>query len=127
CHSGRSGDNYRDRSDTRCSPRRGGAATQVIRLTHSIECLNSRGERRAMGTAAVRSVRRQVAADTRGEEARQRLIQTAIEVFGAYGFDGASTRMLAQKAAVNLAAIPYYFGGKQGLYRAAAQFIVDRI
>ncbi len=80
-----------------------------------------------MGTAAVRSVRRQVAADTRGEEARQRLVQTAIEVFGAYGFDGASTRMLAQKAAVNLAAIPYYFGGKEGLYRAAAQFIVDRI
>ena len=80
-----------------------------------------------MGTTAVRSVRRQVAGDTRGEGARQRLVQTAIEVFGAYGFDGASTRMLAQKAAVNLAAIPYYFGGKEGLYRAAAQFIVDRI
>src|SRR5271169_4532433 len=78
-----------------------------------------------MGTAAVRGLRRQGGADTRGEEARQRLVQSAIEVFGAYGFDGASTRILAEKAGVNLAAIPYYFGGKEGLYRATAEYIVE--
>ena len=61
----------------------------------------------------------------RGPETRQRLIHSALEVFGAYGFDGASTRMLAERAGANLAAIPYYFGGKEGLYRAAAEFVVE--
>lgn len=58
-----------------------------------------------------------------GAQSRQRLIETAIEVFGNLGFDGACTRLLAQKAGVNLSAIPYYFGGKEGLYNAAAEHI----
>jgi AcrR family transcriptional regulator len=61
----------------------------------------------------------------RAPDTRQRLIHSALEVFGAYGFDGASTRTLAERAGANLAAIPYYFGGKEGLYRAAADFIVE--
>lgn len=63
----------------------------------------------------------------RGVGTRNHLIETAIEVFGEYGFEGATTRMLAERAGVNLAAIPYHFGGKAGLYRAAAQFIADYI
>ncbi|MBV8360573.1 MAG: CerR family C-terminal domain-containing protein [Deltaproteobacteria bacterium] len=62
-----------------------------------------------------------------GETTRQRLIDAALEVFGEFGFDGASTRMLADKADANLAAIPYHFGSKEGLYCAAAQYIVDRM
>jgi TetR/AcrR family transcriptional regulator, regulator of cefoperazone and chloramphenicol sensitivity len=62
-----------------------------------------------------------------GETTRQRLIDAALEVFGEFGFEGASTRMLADKAGANLAAIPYHFGSKEGLYRAAAQYIVDRM
>lgn len=61
----------------------------------------------------------------RSAETRQRMIQTAIEVFGALGFEGASTRLLAERAAVNQAAIPYHFGGKRELYLAAAQAIAD--
>jgi AcrR family transcriptional regulator len=61
----------------------------------------------------------------RGEDARRRLVDAALEIFGAHGFDGASTRILAEKAGVNLAAIPYYFGGKEGLYRATAEYIVE--
>jgi TetR/AcrR family transcriptional regulator, regulator of cefoperazone and chloramphenicol sensitivity len=63
--------------------------------------------------------------DNRGANTRQRLIHSALGVFGEYGFHGASTRMLAERAGANLAAIPYYFGGKEGLYRAAAEFIVE--
>jgi AcrR family transcriptional regulator len=63
--------------------------------------------------------------DNRGAETRQRLIHSALEVFGEYGFDGASTRMLAERAGANLAAIPYHFGSKEGLYRAAAEYVVD--
>ncbi len=61
----------------------------------------------------------------RGEATRQKLIDAALRIFGEYGFDGASTRMLADAAGANLAAIPYYFGGKEGLYRAAAEFVVE--
>jgi AcrR family transcriptional regulator len=53
------------------------------------------------------------------------MIHAAIEVFGALGYEGASTRTLAERAEVNLAAIPYHFGGKRGLYLAAAQASAD--
>lgn len=59
----------------------------------------------------------------RGEDARRRLIQAGMEIFGIYGYEAASTRLLAEKAGVNLAAIPYYFGSKEGLYRAVAEHV----
>jgi len=59
----------------------------------------------------------------RRADPRERLLRTAVDIFGRYGFDGASTRMLADAAGVNLQAIPYYFGGKEGLYIAAADYI----
>src|SRR5260221_9866649 len=62
---------------------------------------------------------------SRGEDTRQRLIDAALEIFAAYGFEGASTRMLADRAGANLAAIPYHFGSKEGLYLAAAHSIVE--
>jgi AcrR family transcriptional regulator len=61
--------------------------------------------------------------DQRADDTRQKLLQAALEVFGRHGYEGASTRMLAQAAGVNLQSIPYYFGGKDGLYLAAAEHI----
>lgn len=62
----------------------------------------------------------------RGDDTRQRLVTAAIEVFGRHGFEGASTRMLATAASANQAAIPYHFGGKEGLYIACAEHIAAR-
>jgi AcrR family transcriptional regulator len=59
----------------------------------------------------------------RGEETRMRILRTALQVFAAEGYDGASTRLLAHRAGVNLPALQYYFGGKEGLYRA----VIDHI
>ena len=59
----------------------------------------------------------------RGDDTRQRLIKAAIDVFGRLGYEGAGTRALAEAAGANLAAIPYHFGGKEGLYLAAAAHI----
>src|SRR5271166_6398931 len=70
--------------------------------------------------------KRESSAAARGEDTRERLIEAAIRIFGELGFEGASTRMLADAAGANLAAIPYHFGNKEGLYRAAAEFIVER-
>ncbi len=53
-----------------------------------------------------------------GEVARARLLDAALRLFGERGFAATSTRDIAEAAGVNLAAIRYYFGDKQGLYRA---------
>lgn len=74
---------------------------------------------------AVAKLEPRTARPARGEATRQKLIEAALRIFGEHGFDGASTRMLADAAGANLAAIPYYFGGKEGLYRAAAEFVVE--
>lgn len=58
---------------------------------------------------------------------RERLLEASIDVFGRHGFDSASTRMIAKAANVNIAAIPYYFGGKGGLYQAVIDYIVEQI
>ncbi|MGO4339053.1 CerR family C-terminal domain-containing protein [Labrys sp. KB_33_2] len=63
----------------------------------------------------------------RGDATREKLLDASIGVFGRYGFDGASTRMLADAASVNLQAIPYYFGSKEGLYVATADHIASLI
>ena len=63
----------------------------------------------------------------RGEETRRRILDVALELFATSGFDGASTRMIAERAAVNLPAIQYYFGSKEGLYRAVVEQISDEL
>lgn len=59
--------------------------------------------------------------------ARARLIEAGMDVFGEHGFAGSSTRMIAGAAGTNIAAIPYYFGGKEGLYQAVVAHIVGRV
>ncbi|MBN2428292.1 MAG: CerR family C-terminal domain-containing protein [Deltaproteobacteria bacterium] len=59
--------------------------------------------------------------------AKDRLLEAAVDVFGKYGFEAATTRMIAKKAGVNIASIPYYFNGKEGLYQAAITYIVEKI
>ncbi len=46
-----------------------------------------------------------------------RIFQAALELFAENGFDGTSTRAIAERANVNLAMIHYYFGTKVKLYR----------
>lgn len=70
--------------------------------------------------------RRKPQAD-RGDVTREKLLLAAIDVFGRYGFDGTTTRALADAAGVNLQAIPYYFSGKEGLYIAAAEHIAGLV
>lgn len=53
-----------------------------------------------------------------GEQSRERLLQAALRLFAHQGFAKTSTREIAEAAGVNLAAISYYFGDKEGLYRA---------
>ncbi len=60
----------------------------------------------------------------KGEETRRRILSAASEIFGERGYASATTRLIAQKAETNLPALTYYFGNKEGLYRACADEIV---
>ncbi|MEH6889202.1 forespore capture DNA-binding protein RefZ [Bacillus sp. JJ864] len=48
-------------------------------------------------------------------QARQKIIDAAISLFYAKGYNGTSVRDIAKQADVNAANISYYFSGKQGL------------
>ena len=63
----------------------------------------------------------------RGEDTRLRILRTALQVFATEGYEGASTRTLAQRANVNLPALQYYFGNKEGLYQAVVDQISERV
>src|SRR5512134_1304657 len=59
----------------------------------------------------------------RSLDTRDRLVEAALHVFAEHGFEGATTREIARRAGVALAALPYHFETKEALWRAA----VDRI
>jgi len=63
---------------------------------------------------------------SKGEQAKNQLIAAAIAQFGEYGLH-ATTRDIASLAGQNIASIPYYFGSKEDLYLACAQWIADFI
>lgn len=65
--------------------------------------------------------------DARSANTKEHLVDAAIEVIGAVGYEGATTRELAKAAGANLSAIPYHFGGKKELYLAAARKIADYV
>jgi len=58
---------------------------------------------------------------------RKKLLRAASELFAEKGYDAVSTRDLCARAEVNVAAISYYFGGKEGLYLEVFQIYARRI
>jgi AcrR family transcriptional regulator len=56
-----------------------------------------------------------------GDNTRARILETAGEVFAEKGFEAATIRDICETADVNLAAVNYYFGGKESLYEEALQ------
>jgi AcrR family transcriptional regulator len=63
----------------------------------------------------------------RAVDTRERLVDAALAVFGDVGFEGASTREIARRAGVALAALPYHFTTKDALWRAAADRIFGEL
>ena len=54
-------------------------------------------------------------------DARERLQLEAMKLFAAHGLDGTTTRMISEATDLNVSLISYYFGGKEGLYKAILQ------
>ncbi|WP_142530590.1 TetR/AcrR family transcriptional regulator [Pedobacter westerhofensis] len=59
------------------------------------------------------------------------LLKVSEELFATYGFDGTSTRMIAEQSGINIAMINYYFGSKELLYTAIFEnrliYIIEEI
>ncbi|TJZ66119.1 TetR/AcrR family transcriptional regulator [Chitiniphilus eburneus] len=51
-------------------------------------------------------------------ETSTRILDAAEVLFVEHGFDATSMRMITQSAGVNIAAVNYYFGSKDGLFKA---------
>jgi AcrR family transcriptional regulator len=55
------------------------------------------------------------------EDPRRRLLEAAGEIFAEKGFEGATVREIKDRADVNIAAVNYYFQGKERLYVEAVK------
>jgi TetR/AcrR family transcriptional regulator, regulator of cefoperazone and chloramphenicol sensitivity len=55
------------------------------------------------------------------DDTKQRLIDSAGEIFAAQGFAAASIREICRKAGANVAAVHYHFGDKEQLYLACLE------
>ena len=64
-------------------------------------------------------------ADSRPAETRERIVSVALRLFAEHGFKGVSVRDISAAAQVNIAAISYHFGSKQGLYRTIFETVLD--
>ena len=62
-----------------------------------------------------------------GNDTSALLIESGIALFGARGYDGVTTRELADGARTNISSIKYHFGGKEALYRAVLEKIIHEI
>lgn len=62
-----------------------------------------------------------------GTDTRARILQSALQAFAAQGFDGTTTRQIADRAGVNLGLLQYHFGGKDRLWRAAVDLAFSRL
>ncbi len=65
--------------------------------------------------------------DRRGKRTVEQMLASGVEVFARLGPDGVSTRELARAAGVNVAAIQYYFGGKEGYYIAVVEHLIEKL
>jgi TetR/AcrR family transcriptional regulator len=57
------------------------------------------------------------------EDIRQQLLESALVEFGAKGFDGASTRSIAQRVDAHQPQINYHFDSKEALWAAAVDHL----
>ena len=57
----------------------------------------------------------------------RRLIEAALKLFAAYGYEGASTRAICVAAGVNVNTLNHHFASKQGLYDSTVDEVYRRL
>lgn len=92
---------------------------------------NARGQRRnhvARLTTRKPSLPKKVAGPKRprGEEVRERVLHAALECFGAFGFEGTSTRAVAERAGLSHPLLLYHFDSKEKLWLSTMEDVIGR-
>lgn len=93
---------------------------------------NARGQRRSHAARltsrshAPRPVATGTAKRPRGEEARERILHAALECFGAFGFEGTSTRAVAERAGLSHPLLLYHFESKERLWQSTMEDVIGR-
>jgi AcrR family transcriptional regulator len=85
---------------------------------------SSQGSMAARKSSKPRNLPRAV--HEKGQATRERILDAALNAFGEAPFLAVTTRQIAKAAYVSLPTLQYYFGDKEGLYRACAEAIVER-
>ena len=62
----------------------------------------------------------------RGDDVRERILQHALDCFGTYGFEGASTRTIAERAQTSHTLVLYHFHSKEHLWMATMEDALRR-
>lgn len=76
---------------------------------------------KAIDTTALPAPRKRRSNQKRADEVRRQVLRSALECFGAFGFDGTSTRAVADRAQVTHTLVLYHFGSKEELWLAAME------
>ncbi|MEO3787749.1 TetR family transcriptional regulator [Actinocorallia sp. B10E7] len=63
---------------------------------------------------------------TSGRPAAERILDAATLLFAEKGFEGASTRLIAEAAGLNIATVNYHLGGKRDLYLAVMERAAEK-
>lgn len=61
----------------------------------------------------------------RGDEARRKILDASLECFGAFGFEGTSTRAIADRAGSTHTSVIYHFQSKEQLWIATMEHVLD--
>lgn len=61
----------------------------------------------------------------RAADTKSTILKAALSEFAAIGFDGATTRGIANRAGVNHTLIAHHFGNKEDLWKATASYLFD--
>jgi AcrR family transcriptional regulator len=61
------------------------------------------------------------------ETTAERILRAGTQCFAERGYRGATTRILAEAAGVNVATLAYHFKDKEGLYRAAVNALYEHL
>jgi len=85
--------------------------------------MKSSGINSSMGKLKKTTIK--VRSSAKEENARERILKAAREVFTLYSFKAASTRMIAKQAGVEHPLIHYYFGSKENLFYVMAESLYN--
>ena len=62
-----------------------------------------------------------------GEATRRQILGTAVRLFAEHGYADTTSKMICREAGVNIAAVNYYFGSRDDLYRAVLEDVHEHI